>query len=286
MKIEPTPATRSAHNQSTPAVICVAPNGARRTKRDHPALPMTEREIVDEARACAEAGASVIHLHVRDEHGGHSLDTARYRSVTDAIHETLGERLLVQVTTESVGIYLPEQQRQLLRELRPRAASVAIRELIPDDSHAQETARLFAWAGDAGVALQYIVYTAAEARRIVELARAGVICDERPNTLFVLGRYTPGQQSSPADLLPFLEDWPRDWPWTVCAFGQAEAMCMAAAVALGGHVRVGFENNLTLPNGELASRSADLVANIAHIVARSGRLVASAAQAKALYNVA
>lgn len=247
---------------------------------------MTQADIVDEAIACVQAGATVMHLHVRDEHGQHSLDAGRYRSVSDAIHRELGDRLLVQITTEAVGKYRPEQQRQLLLDLRPQAASVAIRELVPDASHEKESAALFSWAARAGMALQYIVYSPAEACRMVDLASTGVIPDPRPNTLFVLGRYTAGQQSNPRDLLPFLADWPGDWPWSVCAFGRDEALCMSAAIALGGHVRVGFENNLTLPNGATAGRNADLVANIARITTNAGRPVASAVEAKCVYNAA
>lgn len=125
-----------------PVVICVAPNGARKTRSDHPALPVSADEIAREALACADAGASALHLHVRDAHGGHTLDTGRYREVMQALDDVLGNRLLVQVTTEAVGMYQPEQQRDLLRELRPQAASVALRELIPNADHEQASGDL------------------------------------------------------------------------------------------------------------------------------------------------
>lgn len=266
-----------------PLTICVAPNGARKTHADHPALPLDSAAIVREALACAEAGATALHLHVRDERGGHSLDAQRYRETVRALDAALGERLLVQVTTEAVGIYQPDQQRALLRELRPRAASVALREFIPDSGHEQASGDLFQWALREGVALQYIVYTPQEAARLQELVRRGVVPQARPNTLFVLGRYSAGQQSQPGDLLPFLENWPADWPWTVCAFGATEARCMAVAIALGGNVRVGFENNFALPDGRVAAGNADLVRVVAAIASHTGRSLANAAEARALY---
>jgi len=265
------------------AVLCVAPNGARRTQADHPALPMRPAEIAREAAACAEAGANVIHLHVRDDSGRHSLDAHRYRDAVAAVKQRLGDRLLIQVTTEAVGLYTPQQQMALVRELRPEAASVALRELVPDDAALPDAARFFEWALREGVALQFIVYGADEARRLVSLARQGAVPQDAPNALFVLGRYSAGQRSTPTDLLSFLDGWPLEWPWSVCAFGATEAQCMAAAIGLGGHARVGFENNLHRADGSLASGNADLVGNVRELVARAGRPLATVAQARALY---
>jgi 3-keto-5-aminohexanoate cleavage enzyme len=267
-----------------PVVLCVAPNGARRTQADHPALPIRPDEIAVEAAACADAGASVIHLHVRDDDGAHSLDAQRYRDAIAAIRRAVGDRLLIQVTTEAVGRYSSQQQMALIRDLHPEAASIALRELVPDESMLSQVASFLEWALREGVALQYIVYDAEEARRLVSWVRAGIVPHAAPNTLFVLGRYTAGQQSAPLQLLPFLQDWPLDWPWSVCAFGESEALCMAAAIGLGGHARVGFENNLHGPDGRLAGRNADLVANVADIARRSGRGPASAALAREIYS--
>lgn len=266
-----------------PVVICIAPNGARRTHADHPALPITPAEIAREAAACADAGATVIHLHVRDEAGGHSLDANRYSAAIAAIESEVGEKMLVQVTTEAVGIYRPEQQIDLVRELRPQAASVALRELVPDDAALAGAAHFFEWASREGVALQFIVYSAEEASRLAELVRRGVVAQAAPNTLFVLGRYTAGQQSSPMALLPFLHHWPAHWPWSVCAFGAAEAQCMTAAIGLGGHARVGFENNLLRADGTTALRNADLVDNLRTLVSCTGRRVATVDEARSVY---
>lgn len=99
----------------------VAPNGARRTKLDHPALPLTSREIADEARACAAAGATAIHLHVRDEHGGHTLDVDRYNDAIAAVRQVTGSDLVIQISTESVGRFSVREQMDCVRALRPPA---------------------------------------------------------------------------------------------------------------------------------------------------------------------
>jgi 3-keto-5-aminohexanoate cleavage enzyme len=277
----------TAHRADTACstVICVAPNGARRTHADHPALPIGPEELAATALSCVEAGATVLHLHVRDAEGRHSLDVGHYREAMAAVREATGERLLLQVTTEAVGRYRPHEQLDMVRTLHPPCASVAVMELAPDAAAEGEAARFYAWARDHGVGLQHIVYSAEQARRLIDLETRGVVPEPQPNALFVLGRYTAGQRSRPTDLLSFLAVWPPDWPWSVCAFGPTEAQCMAAAIAFGGHVRVGFENNLQRPDGGRARNNAELVANVAALAAHAGRPVATAAQARRLYGV-
>jgi 3-keto-5-aminohexanoate cleavage enzyme len=264
-----------------PVVVCVAPNGARRGKADHARIPLTAAELATEAEAIADAGAHALHLHVRDADGEHSLDPKIYRQALDAIRTRIGERLVVQVTTESVGIYAPEQQMAVIRELVPPCASVAIRELIREPAHEKLAAAFFAWACKAGVGLQFIIYEPADVVRLASLQASGVVPIDKPHALFVLGR--KDGMSNPQDLLPFANAWPADWPWTACAFGRTEPLCLAAAVALGGHVRVGFENNLLAPDGTPARDNAAAVTNIVQLIGRTGRQTASATQARALY---
>ena len=106
-------------------IIMSAPNGARRSQADHPALPVTAFELADSAEALRDAGVSILHLHVRDEQGHHTLDADRYREAIAAIDDRVGSDLIVQVTTEAVGRYQPAEQIQVVRELRPEAVSLA-----------------------------------------------------------------------------------------------------------------------------------------------------------------
>lgn len=269
----------------TPVVLCVAPNGARRTPTDHPALPLTGPEIAREASRCMEAGASVIHLHVRDRSGAHTLDVDQYKDVITQVKSAVRDHMVIQVTTEAVGRYQPQEQMAVVRTLRPTAASVALRELVPDETHLSQASAFFVWAATHGVALQFIVYSPDEAVELQALARRGALGCDSPNTLFVLGRYTAGQRSQATDLLPFLADWPSTASWSVCAFGPTEAQCATAAIGLGGHARVGFENNLFDASGSLADHNAQLVSNVADVSRRSGRGVATADQARSIFGV-
>ncbi|HEY8368815.1 MAG TPA: 3-keto-5-aminohexanoate cleavage protein [Thermodesulfobacteriota bacterium] len=268
----------------TPVIVAVAPTGASKTKADHPALPVTAEEIAACARACRDAGAAMIHLHVRDREGRHTLDVDAYREATAAIRRAVGDGLIIQATTEAVGVYGPEAQMALVRALRPEAVSLAIREILPPGRDERDAAAFLAWLAAERIVPQYILYSAEDLARFRELRSRGVIPGSRPFALFVLGRYTVGQESDPRDLLPFLAspDQTEEMEWAVCAFGRREAACVLTAAALGGHVRVGFENNLLLADGRRAADNAAIVAQIVDGLRLIGRPLADAAGARAL----
>ena len=268
---------------SAPVIVAVAPNGARRTKADHPAIPMTADEIGREAARCRDAGAAMVHLHVRDEAGAHSLDVGRYRA---AVRREAGPEMIAQVTTEAVGRYAPAEQIAAVRALRPEAFSVALRELFADPAGEAEGAAFLGEQAEAGTLVQHILYDATDVARFRALLARGLIPAARASALFVLGRYSAGQRSDPADLLPFLDAWgaggrpaPR---WGVCAFGPRERACAMAAALLGGDVRVGFENNLLRPDGSVASGNAEQVAGFRAAAAGLGLEIAGAGEARAL----
>jgi 3-keto-5-aminohexanoate cleavage enzyme len=107
---------------------------------------------------------------------------------------------------------------------------------------------------------QIILYTPAEAERLGAMVKQGLIPFDNLSVLYVLGRFSFTRTALPRDLLPFLApDMPRFASWSVCAFGRRETACVTAAALLGGHARVGFENNLSLPDGARAASNADLV---------------------------
>jgi uncharacterized protein (DUF849 family) len=265
-----------------PLVIGVAPTGARRTRADHPALPLTVPEIAREAAACREAGAVLLHLHVRDREGRHTLDPGIYRQAIAAVRREAGPELIVQITTEAVGRFTVAEQMAAVRAVQPEAVSLAVRELVPDAGAEREAAAFLAECATRGTLLQYIAYAPGDLERVHDLAARGVLPDRGASVLFVLGRYAEGQRSRPEDLEPFLAAYALGAPWFVCAFGPEEGACALAAAARGGHARVGFENNLLLSDGRPAASNADLVAQLARGAAALRRAVASHSEALAL----
>ena len=92
--------------------LMVAPNGARKVKKDHPEVPLTIEETVEVAKNCFKAGAGAIHLHVRNEKGEHVLDAGLYKEALKEL-EFKVPKMHIQVTTEAVGKYSPEDMRKL-----------------------------------------------------------------------------------------------------------------------------------------------------------------------------
>ncbi len=126
-----------------PLVVMCAPNGARLGKSDHASVPLTPAELADCAEQLLACGVSVLHLHVRDKLGRHTLDVQAYSEAMTAIRERVGDELILQVTTEAVGAYGRQQQMALVRELRPEAVSLALRELCPDQDSIAECEPVF-----------------------------------------------------------------------------------------------------------------------------------------------
>jgi 3-keto-5-aminohexanoate cleavage enzyme len=245
-------------------IIMAAPNGARKTKEDHPNLPITIAETVEEAMRCFDAGASVLHAHVRDEDGKHSLDTASYGKLIENMHKAL-PNMLVQITTESAGVFTPADQARCLMEVKPDFASVAVREMmgtgsVADLDFARET---YAKASEQGTAIQHIVYAPNDLEELLRLKTEGILPNRPLHALFVLGRYNPGFISDPEELDMFLAH-PLEAlsSWMVCAFGPSEYDSMIKTIGHGGQARIGFENNIYLKDGSIAENTASLIKQI------------------------
>lgn len=247
-----------------PVPIGVAPNGARRTQRDHRALPITADELAGCAAACMAAGATWFHVHVRDDQGGHTLDAGRYREAFSAIRERVGPGLVLQMTTEAVGRYSAKEQMAAVDAVQPEAVSIAVRELLADPDMLPEACAFLGHLGRAGTAVQFIVYDPADLLRLVSLHAPGGSLHGCPEVLFVLGSYASRRAGHPRDLLPMLGVLPPHWNWSACAFGPTEQACLSAAATLGGGVRLGFENNVHLPDGSPAPDNAVQVIRMAH----------------------
>jgi len=164
-------------------------------------------------------------------------------------------------------------------------ASMALREITSDFSAPEYARSFFAWCADNEVHIQHILYSADELQRFFDYRASGVIPASQRCVLFVLGRYRADFQSEPADLDPFLQHDLAGLDWFVCAFGHQEQQCALKAVDAGGHARIGFENNLYLPNGELADGTAALVTSLVDALATRGLRPAQAETARQLLGV-
>lgn len=241
--------------------LMVAPNGATRTKSDHPNLPITLEEMIQTAKECQAAGADGLHLHLRDETGAHLLDGPTYQAWLAALRAEVPE-LKYQTTTEAAGVYGGAFQRALAPETGCDRISAAVRELNRDIAP-EDLRAFYRNLADQGVSVQHILY-APEDFALLRAALDDALWDAPDlQLLFVAGRYAVGQNSAPSDLVPFLAEMhARDLApdWGVCAFGAGETECLLWAHDNGGKMRIGFENSFFHQDGTKAKSNAERVA--------------------------
>ena len=298
-----------------PLLIAAAPNGAYKTRRDHPALPITPQEIAETAAAVAEAGARMLHLHVRDAHGAHTLDINAYRAAIRAIREKAGGDLFIQATSESAGAYSAAEQREALYALgggreesdsadtppapppSPPASptppeidgvSIAPRELIRAESDAAPAAELFRHLRGRGILIQYILYSPDDVARYKSLLAQEVIPPDLHSILLVVGRH---DAASPLPALRKMLEALRAAPpapanWMTCAFGADEFACLRESATLGGHIRAGFENTLLLRSGRPAADNRELITQLLKHGNPQNRAPATPAEAREILGAA
>lgn len=265
-------------------ILTVAPTGARRTKREHGGVPLATEEIVAAARACRAAGASIMHMHVRDGSAAHSLDTVRYKEAYDAVQAACD--ICIQPSTERGGVFSPADVMAVQRVLTPEMISLNLDELLDpnDDAQTALVRDFLAETAAAGTVPQYIAYDWTQLQTLHRWWEAGWVPQRRPFVLLVVGRY--GESGSrPADVLDYLPVLPDEWRWSVCAFGPQELACVTQAALAGGHCRVGFENNLTTADGRPLRDNAEQVGRLARLLNELGFGLASSAEVREVFGM-
>lgn len=244
----------------------VAPNGARLTKADHPAIPLTIEETVTCAVACYASGANGLHLHIRDDKGAHLLDADTYAKALADLKGAVPD-MPIQITTEAVGIYDVKAQKQVALNAGANMVSVSVRELTREAG----AAAFYSECAQRGIAVQHILYDQADAEHLLRVLPDELLGAPSLQLLFVLGRYSQSQNSSPCELDPFL-DWMQSASiapdWATCAFGQNETACLVYSVQNGGKSRVGFENARLNRDGTVATDNAQRVRELRSEIAR------------------
>ncbi len=159
-------------------------------------------------------------------------------------------------TRDREGRFPPERQRRFDHALHEVDLGV--------------TRRFFSFCAEARIAVQHILYDTQEVDRLAILLREGVVPAEGLQVIHVLGRYAPGQVSSPDDLRAPVERLAAHGlvaDWAVCAFGPAETTILVEACRRGGKARIGFENNLLNADGTLAADDSERVAELSRHIA-------------------
>jgi 3-keto-5-aminohexanoate cleavage enzyme len=266
-----------------PVVITAALTGGVHGKDKHPNLPEQPAEIAAQAADAVDAGAAVLHLHARDSDGAHDL--SRLQEVTEAVRGACGD-VVVQHSTGGCGP-LDDRVHGLRTDPLPEMASLDLGpfnrgyEQITQHSRANIDT-LAREMREKGVVPELEVFNGAQLSEVDRLQEAGLL-DERPYVNLIFGPgFTPPR---PENVVNLVSNLPESAEFSVLATGPHQLPLTTLSVVLGGHVRVGMEDNLYYRRGEPVRDNAQLVERAVRIVEELERPVATPREARALLGI-
>jgi 3-keto-5-aminohexanoate cleavage enzyme len=263
-----------------PLIVTVAAVGAELMPSQTPHLPVTPEQLGATAARCRKAGASIIHVHCRNDDGTNTSEPARFAQALAAIRAS--SDLIVQFTTGgAIGMSASERAAPLA--LGPEMATLTCGTVnFGDDVFENSFPLMRGILGEMqryGVRPELEIFDAGHISNAKRLAAEGLLTFPQ-HFDFVLG-VPGGLDASVSHLIDLIRDLPPGCTWSVAGIGRDQLPLATVAVAMGGHVRVGLEDNIYYAKGRLASNE-ELVARVARIAGELGRPLAAPSEARAL----
>lgn len=248
-------------------IITVATTGAFPTKDHNPAVPLTPKEIAEDVYECWQAGAAIAHLHMRDDEGKGTMNKEKFRETVELIRAKCD--IILNLTT-SGDLHATDETRMIhLVELKPEMASYDAGTMNWAHSgiflnHPQFLEKLGHTMQEINVKPEIEVFDAGMFYNAMYYLKKGVLTAPL-HFQFVLG--APGGTAATVENLVYLKGLiPQDATWSAFGIGAGHMPILYAAIALGGHIRVGMEDNVYYAKNRLAKSNAEFVE-------RAGRLV-------------
>jgi uncharacterized protein (DUF849 family) len=280
-----------------PAVITCSISGSLANREQCPAIPYTPEEYAAEARRIVDEGGVHIHIHARRPDGTPSYEVADFRAITEAIKAEIGDAAIINYSTGAMGVSV-EQRIAYLRELRPEVAALNMGSM----NYAKYSAKRRAFVFDAVFANpfseiiaflevmrelqikpEHECFDVGHVGSLAPLVDMGLL--ETPlHVDFVMG-VTGGIPPTARNLTAMIDNLPAEAHWGVIGISRPQWMLVAAALTLGGSIRVGLEDNFYLPDGTMARSNGELVAKARQLCEDTGRRPASVEEARALLAV-
>ena len=281
-----------------PTIISCAVTGNITTVAQYPNLPCTPEQIANACLEAARAGAAIAHIHVRHPDGRPSMELAHYREVVERIRGA-DEDLIINLTTGPGGRFIPGEQdpsvaapgtmllapeRRVahVEALRPELCSLDLNTMFSGTSVVINTPRNLKIMADrireAGVKPELEVFDSGDIQLANDMIASGLI--ERPSLFQIVLGVKYGAIATPETLMYLRSLLPRDAAWAAFGISRWELPMLAQAFLLGGHVRVGLEDNIYIEKGVLAPNNAALVEKGARIVRELGGHVATPGEAR------
>jgi 3-keto-5-aminohexanoate cleavage enzyme len=269
-------------------IITAALVGSRPTKKMNPAVPYTPEEIIESAVECHKAGASIVHIHVRDPiTGTPNFKIDLFKEVLDGIRQKCN--LIVNLTTSALFLSGDDVISQRLQPifLKPELCSFDLGSMNFQDRAFVNTPE-WAEAGtkcmkENGVKPEIEVFDVGHIYQAVDLIQRGLI-EEPPYFQLCMG-VKWGIEASAENLIFMKNKLPPQAIWCVLGTGRFQLSMITMALLLGGHVRVGFEDNIYLKEGVLASSNAQMVEMATDLAMHLGRQVATPDEARRILGI-
>jgi uncharacterized protein (DUF849 family) len=264
-------------------ILTVATTGAWPQKKDTPHIPLQPEEIADEIFACYKAGASIAHIHVRDDENNASMSFEKFEKTVKLVRERCD--IVINLTT-SGGIGLDDDIRMKpFKELKPEIASFDCGSMnwmnsTVFENHPKFLEKLGMTMQENNVKPEIEIFDAGMVYNAIYYLKKGVL--KAPlHFQFVLG--VPGGMAATVENLIYLKNLiPEGSTWGALGIGKQHLPIMYAALALGGHVRVGMEDNIFYRSGQLAESNVEFIERTKRIAAEIDKQIATPAEARAI----
>jgi uncharacterized protein (DUF849 family) len=282
-----TPRIQRATAPAAGTLIIVAPTGAETAKSDCPQLPTTLDELVETAVACEQAGAGLIHIHVRDDAHQPSLDPVLLRETVQAVRERTS--MVIQLSTGG-SVHDPLDRRLTVLDAEPDSCSLTCGTTnFGDDVFLNPypfMAQLYRQAQEREIVPEFELFDLGHVTALRRLIDAyGLPYGDKVHVDFITG-VPGGMPGTPAALLAGIQALPAEvTSWAATGIGRSHLPIAATALASGGHLRVGMEDNLNFAKGRPVQRNDELVARAAELARLMQRPPLGTDEARAMLSV-
>ncbi len=295
-----------------PVVLTCAISGVLANREQCPAIPYTPTEYAAEARRIVDEGGVMIHIHARKPDGSPSFEVEDYRAIADAIRAEVGDAAIINFSTGAVGVSV-EKRVAYLRECRPEVAALNMGSMnyakysrsrkdfvfkMVFANPFEEIVALLEAMNELDIKPEHECFDIGHVGSLEPLIDMGVL--HQPLHVDCIMGVTGGIPPSARNLAAMVENIPGGGVpladgaagggrarshWAVIGISRQQWLLVAAALTLGGSVRVGLEDNLYLPSGEMASSNGELIAQARRMTEEVGRRPATVAEARGLLGI-
>lgn len=262
-------------------IITACISGAEVTKEHNPAVPYTAEEIAREAKSAYDAGAAIIHLHVREDDGTPTQSAARFKECMDAILAVCPDVIIQPSTGGAVGMSNEERLQPITLDPEMATLDCGTCNFGGDEIFVNTENTIMEFGEkmiERGIKPEVEVFDKGMIDMAIRLNRKGYI--KSPMHFdFVMG-VNGGISAEPRDMVFMAESIPAGSTWTAAGVGRSQFVMAVLAIVMGGHVRVGFEDNIYLSKGVLAKSNGELVEKAVRLAKEFGREIATPAEAR------